>query len=89
MDSAVRFCGLYLTTLFSFDTYSAAANSPYRQASSKPLPPRTTRTDFGEGNKTGFRLDPGGRGSRKGGFEGKGKDVFIPTCGRCADPKIS
>jgi len=29
-DTAVRFMGLYLTTLFSFDAYSAAEASPFK-----------------------------------------------------------
>lgn len=29
-DSAVRFMGLYLTTLFSFDAYAAAEASPFK-----------------------------------------------------------
>lgn len=29
-DSAVRFAGLYLTTLFSFNAYEAAQSSPFR-----------------------------------------------------------
>ena len=29
-DSAVRFMGLYLTTLFSFDSYAAAESSPFK-----------------------------------------------------------
>ena len=29
-DSAIRFMGLYLTTLFSFDSYAAAEASPFK-----------------------------------------------------------
>jgi hypothetical protein len=94
MDSVVRFFALYFTTLFSLDTVSAAANSPFRHLRTNsenvqnPIQPR--RRDYGEGEGIGFRLDAGGPTQRRGGFgPGGGSAVNIPTCGACATPQIS
>lgn len=87
MDTPIRFVALYFATLFSLDTYTAAANSPYRTSRNTVIPPR--RSDYGEGSRVGFRLDPGGPENRRGGFGGGGIDVNVPSCGACAAPKIS
>lgn len=94
MDDITRFFALYITTLFSFDTVTAARSSPFSVINPQiPDSMRRTRGDYGEGNKVGKRLDPGGSSARKGGFSGSGAapDINIPACKNCpmnAAPKI-
>jgi hypothetical protein len=95
MDTVTRFFALYFTTLFSLDTIGAARSSPFsiNNPQISELIRRGRGGDFGEGNNVGFRLDPGGPGTRKGGFNGGGgPDINVPACKNCpmnAVPTIS
>lgn len=95
MDTVTRFFALYFTTLFSLDTFGAAQSSPF-SINNAQIPDsirRGRRGNFGEGHNVGYRLDPGGSGSRRGGFKtGGGQDINIPACKNCplnAAPTIS
>jgi hypothetical protein len=93
LDSTYRFFALYLTTLFSLDAYSAAANSPHRMllgaVPPRPSPLQRPYGDFGEGNGVDLRLDPGGPQARRGGLSQAPAGINIPTCGSCTTPSIS
>lgn len=94
MDSVTRFFALYFTTLFSLDTVTAARNSPFGVRN--PIIPdsmQRNRRDYGEGPGIGYRLDPGGSSTRRGGFNGSGAapDIDIPANKNCplnATPQI-
>jgi len=94
MDSVTRFFALYFTTLFSLDTVTAARSSPFSVNNSRiPDSMQRNRRDYGEGSTVGYRLDPGGSGSRRGGFHGSGAapDIDIPANKNCplnATPQI-
>jgi len=96
MDTITRFFAPYFTTLFSLDTVTAAQSSPF--SINNPQIPESIRRgrggNFGEGHNVGFRLDPGGPSSRRGGFNGGGggQDINVPVCKNCPAngiPKIS
>jgi len=92
-DSAYRFLALYLTTLFSLDAYTAAANSPHRMLLGA-VPPRQQPLqrppgDFGEGAGVGMRLDPGGPQARRGGMPQAPTGINVPVCGTCTMPSVS
>ncbi|KAF2675316.1 hypothetical protein BT63DRAFT_34342 [Microthyrium microscopicum] len=91
-DSCVRFFVLYFTTLFSLDTITAAANSPFSQpdhdSSARATIRAARRVDWGEGARVGMRLDPGGPARRNGGIRGGG-NIDVPTCAACAIPRVS
>jgi len=90
MDTAFRFCALYLTSLFSLDSYSAAANSPYSLPSTNAQhQPRQRRTDWGEGPTIGRRLDAAGP-TRRTGRVGGGEDLNVTPPSNCcgAVPQI-
>ncbi|KIW07826.1 uncharacterized protein PV09_01744 [Verruconis gallopava] len=94
MYSIARFFVLYFTTLFSLDTVSAARSSPFSISNPQiPESMRRGRSDYGEGHSIGYRLDPGGPATRRGGFNGGGSasDINIPACKNCptnAAPKL-
>ena len=81
MDGVVRFFGLYFTTLFSLDTVGAARNSPFSVNNAQIPDSMRPRVNRGEG----YRLDPGGPSTRRGGFNGSGAapDLNIPVNKSC------
>ncbi|EON67643.1 hypothetical protein W97_06786 [Coniosporium apollinis CBS 100218] len=90
------FVMLYLTTLFSLDAYTAAANSPY---SRRNRPSNNPRSSWGRsvgrgGGSGGGGYGGGGGGGGPGGPGGSGgsnyprklgqvDDVRGPECGSC------
>ncbi|KAF2400303.1 hypothetical protein EJ06DRAFT_582166 [Trichodelitschia bisporula] len=91
LSTPLRFIALYLTSLFSFDAYAAARNSPY----SVPLSVRPERAPSalagqrwhrGEGEGVGFRMDPGAPEPKSKPTGGGGR-VPVPFlgggCGSC------
>jgi hypothetical protein len=84
MDAPLRFVALYLTTLFSLDTYAAAANSPFRTYSKDPTPVRSVRKDWGEGSSVGRRLDAAGPERPSGQLNGGGT-MPVPVRGICGN----
>jgi hypothetical protein len=86
MDSITRFFALYFTTLFSLDTVTAARSSPFSINNPRiPESMQRQRQNFGEGSSVGYRLDPGGSSTRRGGFNGSGaaQDIDIPANKNC------
>jgi hypothetical protein len=89
LNSAYRFLALYLTTLFSLDAYSAAANSPHRLLLGG-VPARPRPADYGEGNGVGLRLDPGGPQVRRRGEIAHSPAGFNASgCTSCSTPMVS
>lgn len=89
IDSTIRFFALYVTTLFSLDAYSAAANSPFgilERPASRLIHDSARRPQhrgYGEGPGRSFRIDPGGADRRDGGFRGATTNVDLGMSKQC------
>ncbi|MCJ1255769.1 hypothetical protein MMC24_003586 [Lignoscripta atroalba] len=88
LDSATLFFGLYITTLFSLDTYAAGHASAYNINNRVQDGTRTGRGYFGGGGSGG---SGGGRGGGPGPGSGGGggrklgrvDDIREPECKSC------
>ncbi|KAL5381777.1 hypothetical protein DPSP01_006961 [Paraphaeosphaeria sporulosa] len=94
MATLTTFLALYLTTLFSLDTWTAARNSPYRAPSATSFyRPAGAQSEYQAGMHGQGRRGPAGRGSG-GGRQGRlpaTLDTRAPLragstaqCGACA-----
>ncbi|KAF2199785.1 hypothetical protein GQ43DRAFT_397943 [Delitschia confertaspora ATCC 74209] len=89
-DTLITFFALYFTTLFSLDTWAAARNSPYREASSTYYRPADTRATRGPSRDSRYyapSVRPGGSGGEGRIGSGDSREPLkfggAASCGAC------